>query len=393
VVLFHYSALNPRGKKTFGVVNAASIEEAKNRLCKQNVLVITLTPYKEQAASQTLSSGLFSHLTRDLYILLQAGLPLYESLVTLKEKYLGTQAHMLLLNLCEKVKQGQLLSEALACYSKIFDNVYVSMVKAGEESGSLTDSFKELSKLIRRAQEMRKKITTAMIYPIFLGSFALVVIGALLFFLIPSMQDLFEGRAIHPLTQTVLSISAFLNKNVAWISSSFGAVACVLAFFIRHKTGKELIQKLSLHIPIIDSLTTKAVMMRFCRVFSVLIRGGVSLLDALRLSKCVMQNSDFERVITQAETTILEGGKLSKELVKYPIIPQLVIRIVSLAEDSGNMGKLMHHIAEIYEQDLERSLNRLTSFLQPVILLFLGFVVAIILLAVLLPLTDVSSIT
>ncbi len=392
-MLFRYLAINPEGKKSFGLIDAVSIEEAKDRLKKQNILVVTLTPYQNRGASQTLAPGLFSQLTRDFHVLLNAGLPLYESLLTLKEKYLGTKAHILLLNLCEKVKQGQLLSEALASYPHIFDSVYVSMVRAGEESGSLVGSFKELSKLITRAQDIKKKITTAMIYPIFLGSIALIVIGALLFFLIPAMRELFEERAVHPLTQAVLSVSAFLNENISWISFCFGVCAFSLVLFIRGKKGKECMQKLSLRMPIINGLTTKAVMTRFCRVFSVLIEGGVSLLDAMRLSKHVMQNKDFEKVIAQAEIAILEGGKLSQELVKHPIIPQLVIRIVSLAEESGNMGKMMQHVAEIYEQDLERSLHRLTSFLQPVIIVFLGFIVAIILLSVLLPLTDVSSIT
>lgn len=391
MALFQYTALNPNGKKMVGFINADSLEQAKEQLRKRQVLVTNLVLYKKQPADQTLTSPLLLNLTLDLYVLLRAGLPLYDSLLILEEKYCRTKAHSLLLNLCDQVKEGQHLSEALEHYPKIFDNVYISMVKAGEESGSLTNSFEELAKLIQRTQKLRKKVVTAMIYPIFLGSFCLVVIGALFFFLIPSMQELFEGRSLHPLTHFILAVSSFLNKNSLWIFSILGFVICFFTCFMRQKVGKEWRQRIALRFPIIHRLITEVVIARFCRVFSVLLKGGISLLDSLRLSKLVMHHSLFEEVITKVEAKIVEGKKLSEELEKSPLIPQLVIRMMAVAEESGNMTKMMQHISEIYEEDLERSLTRLISLLQPIMLLFLGSVVALILLSVLLPLTDVGS--
>ena len=200
MTLFQYVALTKNGKKTIGLINADSFDLAKEQLRKQKVLVTKLILYKKQTKEQLLPPSLFLNLTRDIHVLLRAGLPLYDSLLTLQEKYHRTKAHSLLLNLCDQVKEGKHLSEALGQYPRIFDAVYISMVKAGEESGTLTDSFEELSKLISRSQGMKKKVMTAMIYPIFLGSFCLAVISALLFFLIPSMKELFEGRTLHPLT-------------------------------------------------------------------------------------------------------------------------------------------------------------------------------------------------
>lgn len=392
MALFQYSAVDLHGKKKEGLINADSIKRAKLQLSEQKILVTKLKSYKKQLLSQTLPSETFLHLTRDLEVLLRAGLPLYESLLTLKEKYSHAKPHLLLIDLCERVKQGEHLSKALACYPKIFDDVYIAIVKAGEESGSLDQSFADLSKLITRREKLKKRVTTAMIYPIFLASFALVVIGVLLFFLIPSMKDLFEGRNLHPLTRGVLSVSTFLSENTLLIFSLFIATLLSLFFLIRQKRGREWSQGFVLRLPIARELTIKSVMTRFCRVFSVLIQGGTSILDSLRLARQVLRNIEFEKIIRQAESKIVEGERLSGELSKHPLIPRLVIRIMALAEESGNMSKLMQHVADIYEEELERSLNRLTSFLQPVILLFLGFVVAIILLSVLLPLTDISFI-
>ena len=392
MALFQYSAVDLHGKKKEGLINADSIKKAKFQLSQQKILVTKLKAYKKQLLSQTLPSETCLHLTRDLEVLLKAGLPLYESLLTLKEKYSHAKLRLILIDLCERVKQGEHLSKALACYPKIFDDVYIAIVRAGEESGSLEQSFADLSKLITRREKLKKKVTTAMVYPIFLGSFALCVIGVLLFFLIPSMKDLFEGRNLHPLTRGVLSVSTFLNENTLLILSLFIATILSLFFLVRQKKGREWCQGFILRVPIIGELTIKSVMTRFCRVFSVLIQGGASILDSLRLARRVLRNVEFEKIISQAESKIVEGEKLSGELAKNSLIPRLVIRIMALAEESGNMSKLMQHVADIYEEELERSLNRLTAFLQPVILLFLGFVVAIILLSVLLPLTDISFI-
>lgn len=391
MALFQYSALTKHGKKTIGLINADSLDLAKEQLRKQKILVTKLALYKKQHRDQTLPPTLLLNLTRDLHILLRAGLPLYDSLLTLQEKYDRSSAHSLLLNLCDQVKQGFHLSEALSQYPRIFDAVYLSMIKAGEESGTLVESFGELSKLISRSQGLKKKVTTAMVYPIFLGSFCLAVVGALLFFLIPSMQELFEGRSLHPLTATVLSVSNALSSHALLIFSFLAGSILLLIFFLKQKAGKRFKQKLCLKLPILNRLTTEAVLTRFCRVLSVLLRGGISLLDSLKLAKLVMHHSLFEEVIEKAEDRVVEGKKLSEELEKSPLIPHLVIRMMALAEESGNMAKMMQHVSEIYEEDLDRSLTRLTAFLQPVMLLFLGIVVAIILLSVLLPLTDVSS--
>jgi len=391
MALFQYSSLMENGKKRVGLINADSLDLAKQQLRKQKILVTHLILYKKQPREQTLSSSMLLNLTRDLHVLLRAGLPLYDSLLTLKEKYHRSKAHSLLLNLCDQVKRGLHLSEALSEYSRIFDAVYLSMVKAGEESGTLIKSFEELSKLISRRQGIKKKVTTAMIYPIFLGGFCLIVIGALLFFLIPSMKELFEGRELHPLTTTVLALSSNLNEHAFLILSTLVILILLFIFLMKQRGAKRFKQKLILRLPVFERLTKEAVLTRFCLVLSVLLRGGVSLLDSLKLSKLVMQHSLFEEVISRVEVNVAEGKKLSEELEKSSLIPHLVIRMVALAEESGNMAKMMKHVSEIYEEDLERSLTRLTAFLQPAVLLFLGVVVAIILLSVLLPLTDVSS--
>ena len=390
--LYQYTALSEDGRRKIGMINADSIEMAKERLRKEKILVTKLASYTKKGKELTISSGLLAHFTRDLHVLLRAGLPLYDSLITLEEKYSRTKLHPIFLDLCDQVKEGRHFSEALCDYPKVFDQVYLSLIKAGEESGTLEQSFEQLEKLIGKEQALKKKLTSAMIYPAFLGVFCFSVITALLFFLIPSMGDLFEDRTLHPMTQTVLALSHFLNTHTVSIFSLLGAFVFALIFLYRMPRGKELFKRALLHVPIVKRLFTETIMARFCRVFSILFSGGVTMMECLKLSKKVMKHGVFENVVSKAEIRVLEGGKISEEFQKSPFIPILVVRMLAIAEESGRVSEMMRHLSDIYEEDIERSLTRLTALLQPIMLLFLGVVVAVILLAVLLPLTDVSSI-
>ena len=392
MTLYQYTAISEEGRKVMGMVNADSIGGAKERLRKGKILVTKLVIYEQKGERLTLSAGLLIGFTRDVHALLRAGLPLYDSLLTLEEKYRKSKLHPIFLDLCDQVKEGRHLSQALSTYPKIFDPIYLSMVKAGEESGELEKCFQELEKLIGREEALKKKLVSAMIYPLFLGVFCLTVLAALLFFLIPSMSELFDERTLHPMTQGVLLVSAFLNHHAGVIGLSAALLVLTGLFTLRSSKGKEIIKGFCLHIPVVKRLFKETILSRFCRVFSILSLGGVSLIDCLRLSRQVMKHHLFEEVVQKAELKVLEGKRLSEEFQASPLIPTLVVRMVAVAEESGRVAEMMGHLSEIYDEDIEKSLSRLTSLLQPILLLFLGVVVAIILLSVLLPLTDVSSI-
>ncbi|MBI3211170.1 MAG: type II secretion system F family protein [Simkania negevensis] len=389
--LYRYTALSAKGSKLSGFVTADTSEIAIERLQVQSIFVTKLSLYEKRSKEISFPSPLLIQFTNDLFILLRAGLPLYEALQTAQEKYRSHKVHPLLLDLCDQVKQGKHLSLAMANYPNTFSPVYLAMIKAGEESGKLEESFEELSKLLSRSELLKRKVSSALIYPLFLGVFTCVVIGFLLFFLIPSMKDLFAERQLHPFTQAVLNLSTFLNKHFLPLSLLFFSVVLFFFLFFRARRGKALLKKGALHLPILGPILVRMILNRFGRVFSTLLLGGVPMLDTLRLAKQVLYHPDFEKIISSAEEKVIEGKLLSQELQKSPLIPNLFIRMLSVGEEAGKVGKMMAHLAEIYDEEIERNLARLTSLLQPCVLLFLGVVVAIVLLSVLLPLTDVSS--
>jgi general secretion pathway protein F/type IV pilus assembly protein PilC len=267
------------------------------------------------------------------------------------------------------------------------------MIQAGEEGGALGEVLDQLFRMISRTEKMKKQLTSAMAYPLFLLSFCMIVISCLLLFLIPSMGDLFTGRDLKWITRTVLGLSSWLDHHKGSISVLILFCIGLVVFTLRSRKAKKYFQKISLQVPVVKTIVTQASLVRFCRSLSLLLVSGIPLLQALGLSKKMMRNFLFEEVIAKIEERIAEGRRLSEELRGSSLIPPLVVRMLSLAEETGQNALMLANIAEIYDEELEKTLNRITILIQPIMLLILGFIVAIVDLSVLLPLTDVSSFT
>lgn len=388
--IFRYRALTEMGKKISGVIDADSYDLAKNKLKKEKILVTKLSAikYKKEV---TLSPQLLLAFTRELGQLLIAGLPLYESLLTIEEKYRRHRSHSLLLDLCDKLKGGAQLSMALKTYPKSFDSIYISMVQAGEKTGSLAWAFQQLYELIERRQKLKKQLVSAMAYPAFLGVFCFLVVIGLLLFVIPSMRELFEGRHLHPLTQTVLSMSNFLQHSFLTLMLTVICASLGLIYFFRRPEGKLLFQKCLQKIPIVKTILLQAALIRFCRSASILLKGGVPLITSLSISRKSMRHALLEGAISDAEKYLVEGKTLSGQLKSSACIPPLVTRMISIAEETGKLPEMLKSLSDIYDQELERSLTQVITFLQPALLIILGGVVGLVILSILLPLTDVSS--
>lgn len=391
MALFQYKAIGVDGKACQGVIEADSITHAKEKLRKDRIYMTDLLPVADQSTKMQLSDQLLLQFTQELAQLLSAGLPLYESLVTIEEKYRNNPKHALFLDLCDHLKRGHHLSVALKKYSTTFDQIYISMVQAAEQSGRLAEIFQQLAELLARSQKLKKKMVSTFTYPAFLGGFCLLIIGALLFFIIPSLSDLLEGRPLHPLTQCVLSISHFANDHIALLIGMGIILFCGGIYVSRSAKAKQLFQSYWFKIPMVQTICLHASLVRFFRSGALLLDGGVALLDALPLSRQVMKHPLLGKGIEQVEQQIVEGKKFSDALASHSSMPPLVVRMMGLAEETGKMKDAFVHLSKIYEEELERQLTQLMTFLQPMILIVLGGLVGMVVLSILLPLTDVSS--
>lgn len=389
--LFRYLAVNTLGRSIKGVIDADSLSVAKERLRKQQILVTSVIPIKSKQDEQVLTRPLLLSFTREIAQLLKAGLPLYESLLTIEEKHRKNKAHPLFLSLCDYLREGALLSTALKSYPSTFDRIYLSMVQVAEQSGNLATIFEQLAQLIARQQKLKKQLVSTLAYPTFLAFFCFLVVCGLLFFVIPSVKELFDGRIMHPVTELVLALSNWANDNVPLLLGFFGCILISPFLILRSVSAKLYIYKLSLRLPLFKTLILHSALVRFCRSLGMLLSGSVPLLEALSLSKNVVKSPLLEEAITLAEKRVGSGERLSAAFAGAPLIPSLVMRMLSLAEETGKMGDAFVNLSEIYEEEMEKHLSQLSTFLQPALLIVLGAVVGLVVLSILLPLTDVSS--
>jgi general secretion pathway protein F len=390
--LFKYQAVITSGKKTSGVIEADSLSSAKERLRLQNMVVTGVSPYQQLKKKQTIPSSELLDITRMIAQLLHAGIPLYEALIILEEKYRKMPFHPLLLDLCDRVKKGETLSSSLSHYPETFDPIYTSMVRAGQESGALAHTFEQLTQLLQDKNRLKKQLIVAAAYPLFLGSFCIIVFISLLLGVIPSLKNLFEGRALHPLTQYVFHLSDFFVNHSLLIFTAIILTAVLTCAVIVHPRLKPLWDQFLLKLPLIGPLILLSATVRFCRTSSLLLKGGTPLLQALSLTRAVLKNRVLESALTQVEHSVSEGEPLSKQIEKTRLMPPLVPRMLAIGEKTGENAAMLHHIATLCEEDLSRTLQRYTTLLQPILLIILGLLIGIVVLSILIPLTDVGSV-
>jgi general secretion pathway protein F len=398
MVLFYYRYIDPKGKKKSGIIDAESILDAKEKLRAQRILVLFLEERKKAKKRalflkqrDQITEGNLITFTTQLSQLLIAGMPLYESLLSLEEQYRNERFHPLILNLCDQIKRGTPLSEAMRQFPETFNQLYCAMVAAGESVGALDSTLDKLATLLAKQRKLKKQLTTALIYPILLFSFSCVVCFLLLTFVIPSLETLFEDRDVNSFTRLVMNISYFLTHQwFVYLPMLTGIIGGIIYLF-SSATGKKWVKRQLLRLPLLKTLITQSAMARFCRTMGTLLQGGVSIIQALQIARKVIRNPFLEDVVEKAEGKIIEGSLLSRELKKSPLIPALVPRMLAIGEEGGSASLMFHKIADLYEEEVEKTLTRVTALAQPVVLVIMGGIVGLIMLAVLLPLTDVNA--
>ncbi len=389
--VYHYQVLDSHGHKHSGILEAYSEKEAKERLRVQGLMVSKLMVRTNSKSKERLKGEALMGFTLQLSQLVSAGVPLYESLMSIEELYRKEPSHRIIVSICEQIKAGKTFSEALSAYPSSFDKLYCAMVAAGEAVGALDLVLEKLSYFLSRQIKLNGEIVTAMIYPSILGCFALVVISLLLGFVVPSIEGIFADRELNGFTSFVLATSHFV-RNWWWIYLPLGLGFAAFAFVkLRSPQGHLWMQRTLLKMPLIKNVVIQSALARFCRTMGTLQLGGMTIIDSLRIARGVMKNVVLEEEIQAAEGKIIEGSSLSKQLSRSAYIPHMVTRMIAVGEDSGSSAEMFNRIADIYEDNVEKTLARTVALVQPVILVVMGGVIGMVMIAILLPLTDIAS--
>lgn len=390
--IYSYKSIDVKGKKTHGFIDAISLADAKEKLRKQGVFVTDLTYANGKGKSKiALNQNELIAFTTQLAGLLSASCPLYESLLSLEEQYRKEKFHPLLLCLCDEIKKGASLNFAMQQFPETFSPLYRAMIAAGEAVGALDITLQKLALFLSKQMKFKKQLLSALLYPSLLLGFSSLVIILLLTFVIPSLEVLFEEREVNGFTRLIINVSHFFRGY--WMIYIPLFIGCILGIFYASRKPDIRLRwhALLLKVPVLSTLIVERALARFCRTMGTLLEGGVNLMGALQISRKIIAHPLLEKVIEQVEHKIVEGRSLSGELKKSPLIPKLLPRMLAIGEEGGKTEEMLSKIADIYEENVEKVLFRLMALVQPIVLILIGALVGAIMLAVLLPLTDINS--
>ena len=395
--LFVYEAIDDDGRLVTSEINSLNKEEVVNSLTQKH-----LTPIKIElkgingSISPIASKALFESFTaldkiilvRNLAATIKAGLSLSEALEILVADTTKNVVKTFLLEAQLNVLNGQPLSRVFEKNSKYFSPIFVGMIKAGESSGRLDKSLEELNRHLNREYRLVKKIKAALTYPIILIVATIGIVVVMLTFVLPKLSKSFAQNNVKlpPITQILVNISNVLTFSpILDVIFLFGIIGGIM-YFRKSATGKKFISWLGFKIPIVNNLIKKIVLVRFSRTLGGLISGALSISEALTLTAKAVGNDKYEAAINQANVDIKNGIALSKALKNSPkLFPNFLVSLVAVGEKTGTLDKVLKNFSDFYEDDVNIALKDLTTFLEPLLLLFMGLVVGMVALSVLLP--------
>ena len=332
--------------------------------------------------------------SRQLASMLRSGMSLVVSLSTIEEQVAHPGFKFVVTSIRETVEGGGSFSDGLARFPKIFDDLYISIVRSGERSGQFGEAMARLSKLLESSAKLRRKVKSALAYPVVVLVLALGIATAMIIFVIPIFGSMYAdfGQALPLPTQMLLDFSDFLRRYWWAVILLFAGVRYAFKRWVRTEKGALLYDRFKLRMPVFGPLNQRVALARFAGIFSQMIHSGVPILDALRIVARACGNLVVGQSILGARQTVERGENLSVGLEKKEGIPLLVVRMVSAGERSGKLDEMLDNIAQTYDDEVETMLATLTSLMEPLLMAFLGVVIGGIVISMYLPIFKMSSI-
>lgn len=400
MAVFEYQALDESGKRKRGIIDADSPAEARTKLQQEGIHLISLKeslpsliPSREIRIFKKVRIRDLAILTRQLATLLGAGLPLTEALSGVSEQLENQTLKKALVDVRERVKSGSTLSNALSQYPKVFSELYVSMIRAGESAGALELVLERLADYNEKHLRLENRIRAALAYPLFIVAIGLLVLSFLFTFVIPRVTALFTTfQASLPLPTIILIKLGDFFKSYWWLLL---LIVIVFIFgmkrYIKTEGGGKIFDRLRLRIPLFGPLNQRIALARFSRTLATLLAGGVPLLGALEIVKSIVGNRVLSEVIEEAGESVRRGESLAASLTRSKVFPSIVVRMIASGEKSGNLEDLLYRVADTYDSEVEATVSTLTALLEPILILLMGLVVGFIVLAILLPIFEMSQ--
>jgi general secretion pathway protein F len=404
--VFEYTALNTTGKKVSGLVTADGPAAARLKLGQSQIFVTGIKEVKT-TGRRSAAAAIFSHLPgvrrinpvevttamRQLATLVSSGLPHLDCLNGLIEQTERPQLKSVFTQIREKVVEGGSLSHAMAEHPGIFSQIHVNMVRAGETGGALDIILQRLADFSERRMRLKRKIEAAMAYPLFLLLISSVIIIFLMSFVMPKVVGIFEGMelALPWSTRALIAITHFM-KRFWWLvlggaGIGFGAISA----WTKTDRGSRSWDRFRLWVPFLGKLHHKAVIARFTRTLSTMLKSGIPLVSSLEISRLSMGNRIMEDTVRETARQVGEGEDFAAPLRRAGRFPPLMIQLIRAGEQSGDLEGMLSKAADVYEDEVEATITSLTSIIEPAIIIVMGFTVGFMVMAILLPIFDMTG--
>lgn len=400
--IFEYRGLTREGRNAKGVVDAENMRAARAKLKKDGVFVTEIKDKKKESAGKKKTSVRtrsvpvqdLSLMTRQLATLFKANIPLVDALSAVSEQVENPVLAEALADCKNMVNEGIPLAKAMAKYPNIFNNIYLTMVEAGEASGSLETILMRLAEFTESAAELRQKVSSAMTYPIIMLVITFAILIGLFVFLIPKLTVIFEGNPQLTLpwyTVMIINFSSFLVNS--WYILVGVILVGVLIFnnWKKSPSGSKQWDAISLKLPMAGPVLRMVAVSRFTRTLSTLLTGGVPMLNALDIVRNVVDNQIIAAAIDDARSNISEGESIAGPLKKSGQFPPIVIHMVNIGEKTGELENMLAQVSDAYDFQVKTKLDGLTSIMGPIMTVVMGIVVGIIVLAVLVPMFELTN--
>ena len=396
---FTYQARDTSGKPKGGDIEAEDQQAAASMLMDRGLMVISIRASVGRKGGRKRRQGKVKSqdlvvFTRQLATMMDAGLPLVQTLTALEEQTESPVFKPVLRDVTTKVEQGHSFSEALSGHPKVFTKLYVSMVEAGETGGLLAEILDRLASYLESTARLKKKVKSAMSYPVIVCFIALSIALFLIVKVIPIFAGIYKdfGAQLPTPTQILIDISDVIR---AYFVLAIGAVGGVIFGFLKFKQtkrGMAIWDRAKLRMPVFGKLVHKIAISRFSRTFAALLRSGVPILETLRIVGQSAGNTVVERAVEKTAASIERGDNLAVALGQHPIFPPMLVRMVSAGEQTGKVDVMLEKISDFYDEEIEATLSGLTSLIEPLLIVFLGVVVGSIVICMFLPIFKLNQI-
>ncbi len=405
---YEYQVKDKTGKDIQGVLEAEDTTELVRQLKSQGYLVVRIQEVKKAASILTVERTPVKKtggkggsvklddlvvFARQMATLVAAGIPLVQSLDILADQVDKQKFRLVLKRMHVDVQSGKSFSEAMQLHLKVFSMLFIHMVRAGEMSGRLEEILDRVAHYFEKSSALQKKVKAALMYPTAVSAMAFGITFFMLAFIIPKFATIFDGLGAKLPAPTLLliSVSRYLSVHWWWILSLLGGGIFLFTRIIRMPWGRLAWDSLTLRMPIFGTIILKVAVSKFARTLSTLVRSGVSILAALEIVSKTSGNARIEKIIVDLMASVTRGETIAGPLEKSGIFPSMVVRMIAIGEETGELEEMLNKIADFYDAQVDTAVSGLTSLIEPLIIAFLGIVIGGIVIALFLPILTLTQ--